>query len=66
MTLNYIPAVFKGHIHVLAINGELITTTKAKEVLSFGKARIKDKYVWKVFKEAVRLAQPLTIKGGQP
>lgn len=52
-------------VHILVIDGESLTTTRQREVLVFAKPRIRDKFVWKQFKEAVRLGQSLTIRGGQ-
>ena len=64
MTLNYKPAIAKGQLHILIINGEFISTTIAKEVLTFAKSRIQSKRDWKQLKECVRLGEYLSISGG--
>jgi hypothetical protein len=64
MTLSYLPAVAKGQLHKLEIDGEKIETTRAKEVLDFAKSRLYDKSVWKELKEAVRLGKSMTVTGG--
>ncbi len=48
-------------IHTITINDESLTTTRAKEVLTFAKPRIASKYEWKYLKEAVRKGEALTI-----
>lgn len=50
-------------LHMIVIDGEILTTTRAKEVLQFAKNRSIDKYGWKQLKEAVRLGQSLSMKG---
>ncbi len=52
-------------IHIIVIEAESLTTTIAKEVLIFAKARNPTKYEWQEIKEAVRLGRPLTIRGGK-
>lgn len=64
MTIRYNPAVVKGQLHTLQIEGEKIQTTRAKEVLEFAKSRIFDRSVWKQLKEVVRLGKTLTVDGG--
>lgn len=51
-------------IHTILIDGEQLSTTRAKAILIFAKPHIFDKLVWKELKEAVRLGQPLEVKGG--
>lgn len=64
MTIRYTPAIFKGGIHKLTIETEVIETTEAKKVLEFARTRVFDKAVWKEVKEAVRLGTTLTVDGG--
>lgn len=51
-------------MHVVIVEDEFLTTTRAKEVLQFVKSRNPTKSEWKHVKEAVRLEEPLTIRGG--
>lgn len=48
-------------MHIIIIDGEILTTTRAKEVLQFAKNRAIEKYDWKKLKEAVRLGVALNI-----
>lgn len=64
MTLSYTPAIKKGDKHIILIETDKLETTKAKEVLKFAEKRVFSKSVWKLLKEAVRLGEPLEIKGG--
>jgi hypothetical protein len=52
-------------IHIIVIEAESLTTTRAKEVLTFAKPRIQSKFNWKQLKECVRLGESLTIRGGE-
>jgi len=61
--LEYRPSVTKGSLHMIQIDDEKLETTVAKEVIKFAKARIDSRNAWKALKEAVRLAEPLTIAG---
>jgi len=49
-------------MHMVVIDGEILTTTRKKEVLLFAKPRINNKYDWEQFKEAVRLESSIQIK----
>lgn len=51
-------------IHIIVIDAEILTTTRAKEVLQFAKARIQSRFMWKQLKEAVRLGESIQIRGG--
>ncbi len=51
-------------LHIIVIDGEALTTTRAKEVLQFAKNRSIARYDWKHLKEAVRLGEPLQIRDG--
>lgn len=51
-------------MHIIVIDGESLATTRAKEILQFAKNRSIGKYDWKELKEAVRLGQSISIKGG--
>lgn len=67
MRLSYSTSTVPGALrtlHHIEIDGEKLTTTRAKEILVFAKPRIFDKFVWKQLKEAVRLGQPLEVSGG--
>lgn len=68
MNLDYKTTAIQGKlrtVHIIVIEAESLTTTIAKEVLTFAKPRIQSKFVWKQLKEAVRLGESLTIKGGK-
>jgi hypothetical protein len=68
MNLDYKTTTIEGKlrtVHIIVIEAESLTTTIAKEVLTFAKPRIQSKFVWKQLKEAVRLGESLTIKGGK-
>lgn len=67
MTISYSLSTVSGKLrtlHTITIEHETLTTTRAKEVLTFAKPRIFSKSVWKELKEAVRLGEPLTVTGG--
>jgi hypothetical protein len=67
MQLTYSTSTIPGKlrtIHSISIDGEKLTTTKAKEILLFAKPKIYSKYSWKALKNAVRLGESLTISGG--
>lgn len=49
-------------LHIIVIDGESLSTTRAKEVLQFAKNRSISKFDWKELKEAVRLGNPLSIR----
>lgn len=49
-------------LHILVVDSEIITTTRAKEVLQFAKNRNPTKREWKELKEAVRLGTPLKLR----
>lgn len=49
-------------LHMIVIDGESLTTTRAKEILQFAKNRSLPRYDWKLLKEAVRLGEALTIR----
>lgn len=49
-------------LHIVVIDSEILTTTIAKEVLQFVKARNPTKHEWKELKEAVRLGRPLILR----
>lgn len=51
-------------LHILVIDGELISTTKANELRQFAKNRGVAGHHWKELKEAIRLGNHLSIKGG--
>lgn len=51
-------------VHTIVIETESLTTTRAKEVLTFAKPRIFSKIVWKQLKDAVRLGESLEVTGG--
>lgn len=68
MNLDYKTTTVTGKLrtmHIIVIEAESLITTIAKEVLIFAKPRIHDKIVWKQLKEAVRLGETLTIRGGE-
>ena len=48
-------------LHVAIVDGEIITSTRSKEVLQFVKNRNPTRYEWKKFKEAVRLGETLKL-----
>lgn len=65
MNLSYKTTTMPGTLrtlHMLVINGEILTTTRKKELLVFAKPRINGKFHWKDFREAVRLEEALEIK----
>ncbi len=68
MNLDYKTTTIQGKlrtVHIIVIEAESLTTTIAKEVLVFAKARIASKIVWKQLKEAIRLGESLMIRGGE-
>lgn len=48
-------------IHIIVIDGESLTTTRANEVRQFAKNRSINKSDWKELKEAIRLGNHLSI-----
>lgn len=48
-------------LHVAIVNGEIITSTRSKEVLQFVKNRNPTRYEWKKFKQAIRLGETLKL-----
>lgn len=48
-------------MHIVIVEDEILTTTRAKEVLKFVKDRNPTRWEWKQFKEAVRLGKPLKL-----
>lgn len=51
-------------LHIIVIDGESLSTTRAKEVLQFAKNRQPSKSVWRELKNAVRLGHSMTARGG--
>jgi len=68
MNLSYKTTTVGPHklrtMHVIIVEDEFLTTTRAKEVLKFVKDRNPSKYDWKQLKEAVRLGDPIKITDG--
>ena len=67
MQLSYSTTTEEGNlrtVHKIIIDGEELTTTRAKEVLTFSKPRLFSKTVWKQLKDCVRLGEPLEVMGG--
>jgi len=48
-------------LHIVVVEDEILSTTRAKEILSFVKIRKPTKYEWKMVKEAVRKWEQLKI-----
>ncbi len=49
-------------MHIVIVEDEFLTSTRADEILKFVKDRNPSRHEWKEFKEAVRLGKPLTLK----
>ncbi len=49
-------------LHIVVIESEILTTTRAKEILNFVKNRNPTKSEWKQLKEAVRLGLTLQLR----
>jgi len=48
-------------MHIVIVEDEILTTTRADEVLKFVKKRNPTKYEWKQFKEAVRNGEQIKL-----
>jgi len=48
-------------LHIVVVEGEILSTTRAKEILTFVKNRKPSKFEWKMVKEAVRKGEQLKI-----
>lgn len=48
-------------LHIVVVEDEILSTTRAKEILAFVKNRKPSKYEWKMVKEAVRKGEHLKI-----
>lgn len=51
-------------LHIIVIDGESLSTTRAEEIRNFAKNRGLPRSDWRQLKEAVRLGNHLSIKGG--
>jgi len=51
-------------LHIIVIDGESLSTTRATEVLKFAKNRNPNRSEWREIKEAVRLGLRLSIRDG--